>query len=138
MIERMAHGADAAHFPGATVFYFTDNMVSYYVVHNCSSSNAELHKLICDIKIFEVQLSCCIEVVHMPRVAMINQGTYGLSCGLWMLAQRFPVSSLLMAKQLLLVVPYSDCLAQWALSLVGLDLPSRMTTMQYVEGLGFP
>jgi hypothetical protein len=50
IIERMAHGVDATHLPGATLFYFTDNMVFFFVVQNGSSSNAELHKLICAIK----------------------------------------------------------------------------------------
>jgi hypothetical protein len=31
---------------GSTLFYFTDNMVTYYIVHNGSSRSPELHKLI--------------------------------------------------------------------------------------------
>jgi hypothetical protein len=31
---------------GGTLFYFTDNLVSYYVVHNGSSTSPALHKLV--------------------------------------------------------------------------------------------
>jgi hypothetical protein len=121
-IERMAIGVDAANLRGATLFYFTDNMVSYYVVQNGSSSNSELHRLIRSIKTYEVQLGCRIKVIHVPGVAMIDQGTDGLSRGLWMSARRFPISSLMTAEHLLSVVPFSDGLARWALNLVGLSL----------------
>jgi hypothetical protein len=124
-IERMAIGADAAELRGATLFYFTDNMVSYYVVQNGSSSSPELHRLVRSIKTLEVQLGCRIEVIHVPGVAMIDQGTDGLSRGLWMSARRFPVSSLMTAEHLLSAVPYSDGLARWAFSLVGLHGYSR-------------
>jgi hypothetical protein len=42
-----------------------------------------------------------------------------------MSARRFPVSSLMTAEHLLSAVPYSDGLARWALSLVGLHGYSR-------------
>jgi hypothetical protein len=64
---------------GATLFYFTDNMVTYYIVHNGSSRSPELHKIIRRIKALELQLRCRIEVIHVPGVVMITQGADGLS-----------------------------------------------------------
>jgi hypothetical protein len=66
---------------GATLFYFTDNMVTYYIVYNGSSRSQELHKLIRRITTLELQLRCWIEVIHIPGVVMITQGADGLSCG---------------------------------------------------------
>jgi hypothetical protein len=41
----------ASRIVGATFFYFTDNMVTYYVVSSGSSTSKSLHKLVEDIKI---------------------------------------------------------------------------------------
>ncbi len=84
----MARGTDAGLLRGSTLFYFTDNMVSYYVVQNGSSANPALHELICRIKMWEVELGCRIEAIHVPGVAMIDQGTDGLSRGLWISPDR--------------------------------------------------
>jgi hypothetical protein len=39
---------------GVTLFYFTDNMATYYVVQNGSSKSPELHRLIRAIKWHEI------------------------------------------------------------------------------------
>jgi hypothetical protein len=66
----------------ATLFYFTDNMVSYYIVSGGSSASPELQKLIRRIKFLELALSIRLEVVHIPGLHMIDQRTDGLSRGL--------------------------------------------------------
>jgi len=67
---------------GCTVFYFTDNMVSYYVAHSGGSSSPELHKLLRQLKQLELELDIHLEVVHVPGRHMIDQQTDGLSRGL--------------------------------------------------------
>jgi hypothetical protein len=62
---------------GATIFYFTDNMTTYYVVQNGSSKSRELHKLICALKTLEVLVGCRIEGIHVPEVLMIDEGSDG-------------------------------------------------------------
>lgn len=42
---------------GTVVFYFTDNMVTYYVVHSGSSWSSMLHAEVCKIKELELCLS---------------------------------------------------------------------------------
>jgi hypothetical protein len=64
------------------LFYFTDNMVTYYIVSGGSSASPELQKLICRIKYLELLLSIRLEVVHIPGLHMIDQRTDGLSHGI--------------------------------------------------------
>jgi hypothetical protein len=86
---------------GITLFYFTDNMVTYYIVHNGSSRNTELHKLIRRIKLLELRSHCRIEVIHVPGVVMITQGTDGLSRGAWTSSARLTQTSLGESRQAL-------------------------------------
>jgi hypothetical protein len=69
----------------STLFYFTDNLVSYYIVSNGSSSSPELQKLLRRLKYLELVLDIRLEIVHIPGLHMIAQGTDGLSRGV-----RFP------------------------------------------------
>jgi hypothetical protein len=103
------------------LFYFMDNMTTYYIVQNGSSKSIELHKLICKIKSLEVLLGCRIEVIHVPGTLMIEEGTDGLSRGLWLSPHRVHRSSLTEAALALGPVPYTQKLAWWALEFVGLD-----------------
>ena len=68
---------------GASVFYFTDNLVTYWVVANGTSKNPALHSLVRSIKMLELGLDCALQVVHVPGRVMIGQGTDGLSRGVW-------------------------------------------------------
>jgi hypothetical protein len=68
---------------GTTLFYFTDNEVTYYIAHSGSSSTPALHALIMHIKDLERKLDLHLEVVHVPGTTMIAQGTDGLSRGIW-------------------------------------------------------
>ena len=69
-----------------TVFYFTDNTVTYYIGTSGSSSKERLHKLISNIRLLEIELDIHLVVVHIPGLVMIEQGTDGLSRGIWMSA----------------------------------------------------
>jgi hypothetical protein len=68
---------------GTTVFYFTDNLTTYWVASSGSSPSPRLHSLIEEIRLLELELDCCLQVVHVPGVVMIDQGTDGLSRGIW-------------------------------------------------------
>ena len=102
-----------------TVFYFTDNIVTYYVMQNGSSSSPELHKLVRAAKLLELKLGCRIEVVHVPGRLMIVQGSDDLSRGMWIDSERLLRSSLDESMLTLEAVPFSANFAQWVLSLVG-------------------
>jgi hypothetical protein len=80
-----------------TVFYFTDNMVTYYLVGSGASRHAHLQALLHRIKYLELSLGCHLECVHVPGTTMIDQGTDGLSRGVWIspLHRRFDSRSLM-------------------------------------------
>ena len=73
---------------GCMVLYFTDNLVSYFVVNGSSSRSPGLHSLVVKIKELEQELGCHLEVVHVPGTYLIMQGTDGLSRGVWLSPQR--------------------------------------------------
>jgi hypothetical protein len=79
-LERELGGQGRLH--QATLFYFTDNVVTYYIVSGGSSGSPELQKLLRRLKYLEMTLSIRLEVVHIPGTHMIDQGTDGLSRGL--------------------------------------------------------
>jgi hypothetical protein len=72
---------------GITVFYFTDkstdNSTVYWIASSGSSKSPELHKLIEAIRLLKLELGCFLEVVHVPGLVLITQGTDGLSRGVW-------------------------------------------------------
>jgi hypothetical protein len=105
---------------GATLFYFTDNMVTYYIVHNGSSRSPELHKLIRQIKAVEFIMRRRVEVVHVPGVVMITQGTDGLSRGVWASADRLERTSLEESRQALEGMPHGPLLGSWVARELGL------------------
>jgi hypothetical protein len=59
-LERILRDRGPIH---ATLFYFTDNLVTYYIVQSGSSCSLELHRLIRRIKEIELQLSIRLEVM---------------------------------------------------------------------------
>jgi len=68
---------------GTTIFYFTDNFVTYCIVSSGASSSPELHFLIEQIRLLELDLNCTLVAVHVPGRVMIEQGTDALSRGVW-------------------------------------------------------
>ena len=70
-------------FLNCTLFYFTDNTVTYNCVTSGSSRSPLLHALIQQIRSAELILQCHLEVVHVPGWLMIRQGTDALSRGVW-------------------------------------------------------
>ena len=76
---------------GVTLFYFTDNSATYYISAAGSSTSPGLHALEEDIQLLTLHLGCCLQVVHVPGLVMIDQGTDGLSRGVWVSSFHLPV-----------------------------------------------
>jgi hypothetical protein len=74
-MERIYASPKRDQIRGVTLFYFTDNLVTYYVVQNGSSSSAVLHELVSTVKQIEMLFGCRVEVIHVPGTLMIIQGT---------------------------------------------------------------
>jgi hypothetical protein len=81
---RLRASIDRATVTGTTVFYFTDNSGVYWIATNGSSRSPNLHQLISRIRRLELELDCLLQVVHVPGLVLIEQGTDGLSRGVWM------------------------------------------------------
>ena len=80
MLEReLEQGQD--RLCNATLFYFTNNLMTYYIITRGSSSSPKLQKLIRQLKYLELCLGIRLEVVHIPGKHMIDQRTDGLSLG---------------------------------------------------------
>ena len=101
---------------GATIFYITDNLVSYYIINGGSSRSPKLHSIVTEIKDTVAELGCGLEVVHAPGTLMIKQGTDGLSRGLWMAPERRTPG---MNQLLFEAVPFTAALGAWAARTVG-------------------
>ena len=69
---------------GVTLFYFTDNSATYWICQKGSSRHPHLHEQVVKIRALETQLSCHLWVIHVPGRVMIQEGTDGLSRGVWM------------------------------------------------------
>jgi len=66
------------------VFYFTDNSGVYWIATSGSSKSRNLHRLLGEIRLLELDLGIMLQVVHVPGLVLITQGTDGLSRGVWM------------------------------------------------------
>ena len=83
-----------------TLFYFTDNLVTYYIVTGGSARNPDLQALIYSIKDLEQSLGCMLEVVHIPGTSIIAQGSDDLSRGVWLSSHREYVPAHLLIPRL--------------------------------------
>ena len=99
---------------GGTVFYFTDNLVTYYIVNHGSSRSPALHALVHEIKLLELQLHCNLEVIHVPGDLMIQQQSDNLSRGIPLSQDRMLRSTRVEAAEVLQPVKYSWGLQRWA------------------------
>jgi hypothetical protein len=98
------------------VFFMTDNLVSYYIINGGSSRVLSLHELVMEIKALELELGFHLEVVHVPGTLMIDQGTDGLSRGLWLAQERHPDG---INQRLFNNVPATEGLLKWAMAEAG-------------------
>jgi hypothetical protein len=101
-----------------TFFYFTDNLVTYYITTAGASRSPELHSLVRQIKRLEIALGIQLEVVHIPGTSMIEQGTDGLSRGVWMSALQARHSQQEILSTIFEPIPYLPQIGEWAQSLV--------------------
>jgi hypothetical protein len=104
--------------------YFTDNMVTSYIVHNGSSTSPSLHNLIRRIKILELQLKCRLEPIHIPGRLMILQGADGLFRAIWMSADHVLRLSVEESHLTLGVTSFNHLLGAWTLRQASLPPPT--------------
>jgi hypothetical protein len=66
---------------GRMVFDFMENEVTYNICKKGSYKTIYMHMLLQQLKALELSLGCRLEVIHVPGITMITQGTDGLSRG---------------------------------------------------------
>jgi hypothetical protein len=73
-------------------------MVAYDVVRKGTSRSPKLRVLVLELKRLELLHGCHLEVSHVPGDALIDEGTDGLSRGVWntrlQVAQEFLMAEL--------------------------------------------
>ena len=111
---------------GTTVFYFTDNTVTYYVAASGSSSHLGLQSLIEEVKHLELELGIHLQVVHVPGVVMIQQGTDGLSRGVWVTPLHTQVDRHLFTASVFSPLMYDEDLVVAYIKKYGLPRPWRV------------
>jgi hypothetical protein len=103
---------------GSTLFYFTDSTCVYFAVTSGASKYDHLQILVRKIKELELRLGCLLEVVHVPGKVMIEEGTDGLSRGVWVSPLHNAVGPAGITAQVFGSVPESDALLPWVYSKV--------------------
>ena len=83
VLQQLHHSPLREEVRDVVLFYFTDNVVTYYIGASGSSTSPALHELIKLARNYEMLLGCRLQVVHIPGKLMIRQGTDGLSRGIW-------------------------------------------------------
>jgi hypothetical protein len=108
------------------VFYFTDNMVTYDVVRKGTSRSPRLQGLVRELRRLELVHDCQLEVIHVPGEVLIEEGTDGLSWGVWntdlQVARTFTVAQLFEPFAL------DRPLIEWAYRKAGLVMPPNLRT----------
>jgi hypothetical protein len=116
----------------ATLFYFTDNLVTYYIVTGGSSSSPELQKLIRRLKYLELCLGIRLEVVHIPGKHMIDQRTDGLSRGVRLTGGGFKRTPREETQRIFEGLPANSRTIGWARGQIAPLL--QHTACRYMEG----
>jgi hypothetical protein len=111
-LEREVGGSGRLH--QSTLFYFTDNLVTYYIVSGGSSGSPELQKLLRRLKYLELCLGIRLEVTHIPGKHMIDQRTDGLSRGLRLAGGGFKRAPRLETQRIFEGVPVRADSVAWA------------------------
>lgn len=118
-----------------TIFYFTDNSTTYWIASSGSSRWAKLHSLITEIKLIELRLQCTLQVVHVPGLLMIEQGTDGLSRGVWVSPLHREVDQRMYTRAVFDPLPWCPSLVQHHLQT---HCPQEKWTYQHWEGIWEP
>jgi hypothetical protein len=105
-----------------TFFYFTDNLVLYFIVSAGASKSPVLHKLLTRIKLIALTLNVQLEVVHIPGTSIITQGTDGLSRGVWMSQLHTQHDQDDILASIFAPIPYLPYVKEWARQQIGLPV----------------
>jgi hypothetical protein len=98
---------------GCTFFYFTDNIVTYYVMAKEASRIPSLPAIVTAYKELEADLGCHLEPVHVLGTTIILQTTDGLSRGVWGTALHEQVSQQSIQSAIFSPLPFDTDMGDW-------------------------
>jgi hypothetical protein len=113
-------------YRGKRVLYFTNNMVPYDIVRRRSSKNPALHALVRELKLLDLMHGCSTVVIHVPVLVMIQQGTDGLSRGIW--RSPLAVDHTFDLRVLFAPVPNTLDTFRWACNVAGIPAQTILRT----------
>jgi hypothetical protein len=125
LLETLRRERHNPTYQGALMIYFTDNLVSYELISKGSSGSPGLQELLREIKLLEVEMHCQVLAVHVPGVAMIRQGTDGLSRGIWMAPFRDRLSPLNETLRVFRSAPPTQDVIEWMDGVLATSFPSH-------------
>jgi hypothetical protein len=99
---------------GCTLFYFADDIVTYFAVAKGASRIRSLHKIVAACKELEAELGCVFEPIHVPGTTIILQTTDGLSQGIWGSSLHNRVDQQAILSEMFAPVPMCPTLGDWA------------------------
>ena len=121
-LQTLRRYSDLKRIRQTTVFYFTDNTVTYYIGASGSSAEPKLHDLISNIRLLEIELDIHLNVVHIPGLVMNDQGTDNLSQGIWMSSLHSYMDERALLAAIFAPVTFDWSLLQLISSYVDIDL----------------
>jgi hypothetical protein len=118
---------NTSRYRSKQVLYFTDNMVSYDIARRGSSKNPSLHALVQELKLLDLIMhGCSTVVIHIPGLVMIQQGTNGLSRGIW--RSPLAIDHTFDLRVLFAPVPNTTDTFQWACEVAGIPTQDRRSS----------
>jgi hypothetical protein len=123
LLESLRRERRTIAFRGSLLIYFTDNLVSYELLSKASSASPGLQELLREIKLLEVEMHCQVLAIHVPGVAMIRQGTDGLSRGIWMAPFRDRLSPLEETLRVFRAAPPTPEVIDWMTNFMLSNVP---------------
>ena len=123
LLEALRRERNTIAFRGSLLIYFTDNLVSYELLSKASSGSSGLQELLREIKLLEVEMHCQVLAIHVPGVAMIRQGTDGLSRGIWMAPFRDRLSPLEETLRVFRAAPVTPSVLNWISEFMSVNVP---------------
>ena len=119
-LHRLVRDKPADEIRDTLSFVFTDNRVSYWILHSGSSKIPKLHELVLEIVLITSHYRIHLEVIWVPGELMIEEGSDGLSRGIWISPCRNNMLSSGHIRAILRPAPHTPEVIQWIQNITNL------------------
>ena len=112
-LQRLVRNKPANEIRDTLCFIFTDNRVSYWILSSGSSKVPKLHELVLEIVLITSHYRIHLEVIWVPGELMIEEGSDGLSRGIWISPCRNSLLSSGHVRAILRAAPHTPAVIRW-------------------------